>query len=44
MGSAGEWQKVKTYETEINSMMTKIGGTALNSSYNYWTSTLQDST
>ena len=38
LGSLGEWQEAYNNKTDINNMITKIGGTAFNNSY-YWTST-----
>lgn len=38
MGALGEWQEAYNNKSAVNSMMTKIGGTAITNSY-YWTST-----
>jgi hypothetical protein len=39
LAAAGEWDVAYKYKTDITSMMSKIGGTALTES-DYWTSTL----
>jgi hypothetical protein len=39
MGSLGEWNEAYANKASIDSMMTKIGGTAISSDY-YWASTL----
>ena len=38
LGAAGEWNAALSYKSEINSMMSKIGGTQL--SLRYWVSTI----
>lgn len=40
MGSVGEWTAAYTNKSSIDSMMSKIGGTAIKTNYAYWTSTL----
>jgi len=39
LGTCGEWNEAYANKSAINSMMTKIGGTAITEDY-YWTSTL----
>lgn len=39
LGSLGEWQEAYNNKAEIDACMSLIGGTAINTSYYYWTST-----
>ena len=43
LGALGEWQAVYNNKTEINNMLSLIGGTTLKDMENYWTSTQYNS-